>query len=428
MKRDITLRWPGATARCGRSVAPTLAASFERFCLAAGMAMLWRDDGGGRRSAVRPAPRARRDRRRIAGAGRAAGSASTAARSRSSGRGFAPSMAGSFRCRAGRARGAEDWLGRWAMNLMLINVSTRRFGRAVRLPGGRCAGGAGRGVSKSAASRRFVALSERDGGRWMAPTCRSSTCWPSRSTGCTSSDDLVLVAAIGIDGEGGKHPLALVEGATENAATVQALLDNLVERGLDPAVCRLFIVDGAKALTKAIRRTFGGTRRSSAARFTRPATSWTGCRRSFTRRSRRALRQAWELDDADKAEKLIRNLARRLEPERAGRGREHPGRARRDPHRRPPRPAPGTASLAGLHQHRREHDGHDPARLPQREALARRRHGAALDRRCHARGVPPPVFETPDCDYAARGIVSIWSRRNWAGERWPWRSISQHSL
>ena len=29
---------------------------------------------------------------------------------------------------------AEDWLGRWAINLMLINVSTRKFGRAVRLP------------------------------------------------------------------------------------------------------------------------------------------------------------------------------------------------------------------------------------------------------------------------------------------------------
>ena len=43
-------------------------------------------------------------------------------------------------------------------------------------------------------------------------------------------------------------------------------------------------------------------------------------------------------------------------------------------------------------------------------------------------GVPPPDFETPDCDYAASGIVSIWSRRNWAGERWPCRSISQHSL
>ena len=73
------------------------------------------------------------------------------------------------------------------------------------------------------------------------------------------SDDLVLVAAIGIDGQGGKHPLAVVEGATENTATVQALLDNLIERGLDPAVPRLFIVDGAKALSKAIQATFGQT-------------------------------------------------------------------------------------------------------------------------------------------------------------------------
>ena len=38
---------------------------------------------------------------------------------------------------------------------------------------------------------------------------------------------------------------------------VQALLDNLIERGLDPKICRLFIIDGSKALTKAIRRTFG---------------------------------------------------------------------------------------------------------------------------------------------------------------------------
>ncbi|TWI18494.1 mutator family transposase, partial [Bradyrhizobium yuanmingense] len=65
----------------------------------------------------------------------------------------------------------------------------------------------------------------------------------------------MLVAAIGVDGEGNKHPLALVEGATENAATVQALLDNLVSRGLAPTVPRLFIADGAKALSKAIRRT-----------------------------------------------------------------------------------------------------------------------------------------------------------------------------
>ena len=53
----------------------------------------------------------------------------------------------------------EDWLGRWAMNLMLINVSTRKFRRAVRLPEGDVPAPAGSGVSKSAASRHFVALS-----------------------------------------------------------------------------------------------------------------------------------------------------------------------------------------------------------------------------------------------------------------------------
>jgi len=51
-----------------------------------------------------------------------------------------------------------------------------------------------------------------------------------------------------VDGEGHKHPL------TENAAVVQALIDNPIERGLDPKFCRLFIIDGAKALSKVIRR------------------------------------------------------------------------------------------------------------------------------------------------------------------------------
>ena len=75
--------------------------------------------------------------------------------------------------------------------------------------------------------------------------------------GIHMDEEMTLVAAIGVDVNGDKHPLGLVEGATENAATVQALIDNLVERGLDPAVPRLFIIDGSKALSKAIRATFG---------------------------------------------------------------------------------------------------------------------------------------------------------------------------
>ena len=63
---------------------------------------------------------------------------------------------------------AENWLGKWAMNQMLINVSTRKFSRSVRLPEGDVPAAAGAGLSKSAASRRFVALSAGRMKEWMA--------------------------------------------------------------------------------------------------------------------------------------------------------------------------------------------------------------------------------------------------------------------
>ncbi len=52
--------------------------------------------------------------------------------------------------------------------------------------------------------------------------------------GLAIGNDLVLVAALGIDGEGKTHPLGLIEGAIENATVVQALIDNLIERGSTP--------------------------------------------------------------------------------------------------------------------------------------------------------------------------------------------------
>jgi hypothetical protein len=133
---------------------------------------------------------------------------------------------------------AEDWLGKWAMNQMLINVATRKFARSVRLPGGDVPGPAGAGLSKSAASRRFVALSAACMKDWMASDLSGLDLLVIQIDGIHMDEDLILVAAIGVDAKGDKHPLGLAEGATENAATVQSLIDNLVERGLDPVVPR----------------------------------------------------------------------------------------------------------------------------------------------------------------------------------------------
>jgi transposase-like protein len=173
-------------------------------------------------------------------------------------------------------------------------------------------------VSKSAASRRFVALSAERLEAWLAEDLSGLDLLAVQIDGIHLAEDLLLVAAVGIDGEGTKHPLGLVEGATENAAVVQALLDDLVERGLDPATPRLFIIDGAKALSKAIRRTFGRDAPIQRCQVHKARNIVDRLPKHLHAPVRRALRQAWELDDAAKAETLLRNLARTLEREAPG--------------------------------------------------------------------------------------------------------------
>ena len=213
---------------------------------------------------------------------------------------------------------SEDLLGKWALNLMLINVSTRKFGRAVRLPGGDIPATRGSGVSRSAVSRRFVALSAERMQEWMAADLSGLDLLIIQIDGIHIEDNLMLLAAVGIDGNGTKHPLGVIEGASENAAVAQALLDNLIGRGLDPTVCRLFIIDGAKALSKAIRNTFGRHTPIQRCQVHKARNITERLAKPLHASVRKALRQAWELDDADKAEKLIRNLARRLEREAPG--------------------------------------------------------------------------------------------------------------
>jgi putative transposase len=213
---------------------------------------------------------------------------------------------------------AEDWLGKWAMNLMLLNVSTRKFRRAVRLPEGDVPAPAGCGVSKSAASRHFVALSAARLREWLAADLSGLDLLVVQIDGIHISEHLVLVAAIGIDAQGIKHPLALIEGATENTAVAQALIDDLIARGLDPAVPRLFIIDGSKALSRAIRRSFGRHTAIQRCQIHKARNIMERLPKPLHASVRRALRQAWELNDAAKAERLIRNLARRLEREAPG--------------------------------------------------------------------------------------------------------------
>lgn len=69
--------------------------------------------------------------------------------------------------------------------------------------------------------------------------------------------DCHVIGAVGVDTDGHKHVLGLREGATENTVVVKALLEELVTRGIKPGRRRLFVIDGSKALRKAIGEVYG---------------------------------------------------------------------------------------------------------------------------------------------------------------------------
>jgi putative transposase len=216
-----------------------------------------------------------------------------------------------------RAMKDADLMSHWAFNQMLIGVATRKYARSVRLPDGDLAGQAKRATTRSSVSRRFVALSTAKLKEWLAADLSGFDLLVIQIDGLHVSDH-VLVAAIGIDGAGDKHVLALAEGATENAAVVKAVLADLVERGLQPDIARLFIVDGAKALSRAVRDTFGRFALIQRCQVHKGRNIIERLDPSLHAGVKKVLRQAWDSPTAEQAERVLRNLARRLDHDAPG--------------------------------------------------------------------------------------------------------------
>ena len=147
----------------------------------------------------------------------------------------------------------RDPLDAHAVNAVACGISTRKYARSLdTLP----KEVAERATSKSAVSRRYVALTTTQLTRWLT-TPLGDRHFPIVLIDGIVLGDHTVVIALGIDTEGRKQVLGLREGHTEHSRVVKALLRDLVERGLDPERARLFVVDGAKALASAIRTVFG---------------------------------------------------------------------------------------------------------------------------------------------------------------------------
>ena len=112
------------------------------------------------------------------------------------------------------------------------------------------------GVSKSAVSREFIDASEKALQELAERRFDEKDILIVYIDGIVFSGHHVIVA-LGVDSEGHKHVLGLRDGASENAAVCTGLLEDLVERGVKPGRRRLFVIDGSKALRKAIDAVYG---------------------------------------------------------------------------------------------------------------------------------------------------------------------------
>ncbi len=212
---------------------------------------------------------------------------------------------------------STEVLGRLAMEKMLAGLSSRRYTAGLE-PAGQAVEEAAAATSKSAVSRRFVAATETALAELMSRRLDDLDLVAFMADGVHFGEHTCVVA-LGIGSDGVKHPLALEEGSTENATLVTGLITGLRDRGLDVTRPILAVLDGAKALSRAVQDVFDKPLIQRCQQH-----KIKNVRDKLPERLRavaeRRMRQAYHAESALKAEGLLAELARELD-------KTHPGAA-----------------------------------------------------------------------------------------------------
>lgn len=209
----------------------------------------------------------------------------------------------------------EDPLNAATMAAMAARVSTRRYHTTLDpLP----ADETQLAVSRSAVSRRFVALSAEQLRRWLSRRIGGAA--PVVMIDGIHLQERVVLVALGFDAQGKKHVLGMREGSTEKTQVVRALLSDLIDRGLDADAPRLWVIDGAKALRRALTETFGDTALVQRCQEHKRRNVLDHLPEELHASVGRALRDAWDTKDPALAQRQLERLANSLT-------KKHPGAA-----------------------------------------------------------------------------------------------------
>jgi hypothetical protein len=212
---------------------------------------------------------------------------------------------------------STEVLGQMALEKMLAGLSSRRYGAGLE-PAGQAAGQAATATSKSAVSRRFVAATETALAELMSGDLSGLDLVAFMVDGVHFGEHTCVVA-LGIDIDGVKHPLGVEEGSTENATVVTDLITGLRDRGLDVTKPILAVLDGGKALARAVKDVFDKPviHRCQEHKIRNVKDKLPEKLRSVTEKR---MRRAYHAESALKAEGELEQLARELD-------KTHPGAA-----------------------------------------------------------------------------------------------------
>jgi transposase-like protein len=202
-----------------------------------------------------------------------------------------------------------DPLNRRVVEQMLVGVATRQYARSLEPIGPEIPS---RGTSKSAVSRRFVEKTAAQLEAWRSTPLDTLDLVALVLDGVHVGEHC-LVVALGIGADGRKHALGVWDGSTENATVCQGLLANLQSRGLRTDRSLLVILDGSKALRKAVRATFGEAalvQRCQIHKLRNVLEHLSERQRAWVRA---ILRRAYRSDQVAAAQRLLQDLVRRLD-------------------------------------------------------------------------------------------------------------------
>jgi putative transposase len=215
-----------------------------------------------------------------------------------------------------RVFASTDLLAEGIVARMLAGLSTRRYPAGLE-PVGDQVDAQARGTSKSAVSRRFVAATAERLSELLGRQLQDRR-WLVVFLDGFGMGEHLLVGALGVTDDGTKVPLGVVEGTTENKAVCTRLVADLRDRGLDATSGVLFVIDGGKALERAIRAVFGAKALIQRCRRHKERNVTDHLPEAERPLVQRRLRTAWALADPAQARAELEQLARSLDRRRPG--------------------------------------------------------------------------------------------------------------